>query len=291
MFLTCAFALRKMWWKGLRTELRLWGTTGGTILWQTSSNAWWLRTCWEPGGVDAFHEEKVPLRENKRTFLLGTLPLHGNTHDANTSICFNTQPSSTFLPPYQQILWKQTLPRANHCFPEQRTFLFQSQQSPPEILGKAPGMCEKKPIICCLSWHVFRPQGGYEELRVLCISVSQSSSADFLNIMELGHFNLLAYSFCFHFNASYHCRRKARWLKHPIWLIKLNCSPSLMGRSPCRYQRAGTGIYCWLAAGSAGSYSDFPHGILFGCYLKQDLQIHQLGPDTRLAAMQRLNHL
>lgn len=50
--------------------------------------------------MDAFNEEKIQLQDSKRTFLLGTLPLHGNTCDANTNIRFNTQPSSTFLPPY-----------------------------------------------------------------------------------------------------------------------------------------------------------------------------------------------
>lgn len=48
-----------------------------------------------------------------------------------------------------------------------------------------------------------------------------------------------------------------------------------MRRSPRRYQRAGTGTYCWLAAGSAGLHSHFPHGNFPGYYIKQDLQIHQ----------------
>lgn len=173
----------------------------------------------------------------------------------------------------------------------QWTFLFQSQRSPAEILGKPPGMCEKK------ANNLLSIMACFQAPR----SLLGAESAPYLSKSELlcrfpqhhraGSFNLLAYSFCFHFSASYHCRRKARWMKHPVWFIKLNCSPSLMVRSPCRYKRAGTGTYCWLAAGSAGLHSNFPHGNLLGCYLKQDLQIHQLGPDTRSAAMQRLNHL
>lgn len=150
---------------------------------------------------------------------------------------------------------------------------------------------QKKPVICCLWWLAFRPRRGYWELRAVCISASQSSSADFLSIAELGHFNLLAYSLYSRFSASYHCKKKARWLKHPVWFIKLNCSPSLLGRSPCRYQRVGTGTYCWLAAGSAGLLSNFPPGNFLGCCIKQDLQIHQLGLDSGQAAMQRLNQL
>ena len=151
--------------------------------------------------------------------------------------------------------------------------------------------CAKKAVICCLSWHAFRPHRGYWELRVVCISASQSSSADFLSIIDLGHFNLLAYSLSSHFSASYHHKKKAKWLKHSVCFIKLNSSPSPMRRSPCRYQRAETGTYGWLAAGSAGLHSNFSYGNLLGCYVKQDLQIHQLGPDSGPAAMQRLNQL
>lgn len=133
------------------------------------------------------------------------------THVMQTQISVSThshlQPS---FPLTNKSYESKLFPEQITVFPNSELFCSKVNEVLQKFLGNLQGCVKKKPIICCLSWHVFRPQGVYQELRVLRISASQSSSADFLNIIEMGHFNLLAYSFCFHFSASYHCRRKAR---------------------------------------------------------------------------------
>lgn len=96
-FLMCDFALCKIWWKGLRTEQRLQGTRGGGILWANVIQCPMAGDVL--GGKDAFHKKRIQMQEDKRTTLLGTLPVRVNRCGANTSICLPTWPSSTSLPP------------------------------------------------------------------------------------------------------------------------------------------------------------------------------------------------
>lgn len=160
MTLSCLNYDERIWGRSRDCEEPGEGVSSG----QTSSNDRRLGTCWELGRKDAFHEQKIQSQENKRTSLLGTLPVHVNRRGADTSICLPTRPSSTSL---LTNLMKANSSQNESLFSWTVNFSVAKSTKSCRNSWKISRDVQKKPVICCLSWHAFRPHRSYWELRAV----------------------------------------------------------------------------------------------------------------------------